>query len=235
MRRRVSLIAIIMLLGQTFLNTFGAVVSAVSINNDESIFSEINYLDEHEQPVDFDTYTGSVVATVDWSAEGKEITSETTEEIQLNEAVTYEEQTGNLIGEEDTTVGTYQVTTGGKLSVQFNEAIESQPQAKNTLRIKGRYEAPVPETQVAGETAAAEGTEEEDSSEEASGESDDEDPAQENEIEAAESNQGDAVVTDDTADTSDAGESEIEEVKKTLITPMAITSNPVNGFTFEFN
>ena len=226
MRRRVSLIAIIMLLGQTFLNTFGAVVSAVSINNDESIFSEINYLDEHEQPVDFDTYTGPVVATVDWSAEGKEITSETTEEIQLNETVTYEEQAGNLIGEEDTTVGTYQVTTGGKLSVQFNEAIESQPQAKNTLRITGRYEAPVPETQVAGETAAAEGTEAESSSEEASGESDDEDPAQENDGE--ETNEDDQVIEEEQAE-------EVEEVAEFFdIAPLTeLEGSFISGFKFE--
>lgn len=136
MIRKFNVVTVIMLVGQIFLNTFGAVASAATVSSRGEIFSEPQYLNQENQAIEIEKYVGPVMATIDWSIEGLVRQAGDTEEIQLHDAIMYEEQEGDIFFE-DISVGSYSTTAVGLLTVVFNEEISNHPEAHGTMTIPG--------------------------------------------------------------------------------------------------
>lgn len=140
MKRKFSIVMVVMLLLQTFLNTLGVVVEAATSENEEVtsiLASDVNYVDQLGNQLDLTDYSGELEAKVTWSIEGQEVLDGQMEELQLNEQVTYEEAKGDLLTADNLVVGTYEMTQAGHLSVLFNDNSQVDSQATGVITLKG--------------------------------------------------------------------------------------------------
>ncbi|AQS52635.1 Collagen adhesin [Jeotgalibaca dankookensis] len=140
MKRKFSVVMVIMLLMQTFLNTLGVVVEAATNDMGEVssiLSSNVNYVDQAGNQINVTDYSGELEAKVTWSIEGQEVLTGQTEELQLDEQVIYEEVEGEVLTSNNLIVGTYEMTQAGHLSVLFNDDSQGDLQAAGVITLKG--------------------------------------------------------------------------------------------------
>ena len=153
MRKRFSILFILMMVGQIFLSSFGMIAEALQSDKADSVFSSITYLNDEGEEVDPEAHEGDTTVEVTWSLKNQDIQAGDRKSTQLAAGLILSEQQGDLVFEQNV-VGTYFLTTDGKLTLAFNKEAEGS-NAEGVFSIQGTFPA-IEEEPDAEETAVVE-------------------------------------------------------------------------------
>ncbi|MEI3611270.1 Cna B-type domain-containing protein [Pseudogracilibacillus sp. SO30301A] len=137
MDKRLSILFIFLLLFQTASNGLLVPVQTKAEGNEKSIFTNMLITDEdgHEVDVKEADEDSIVHVKIDWSIEGKDITSGDTESRKLPTSLVIETEQHGELKAGDTKIGEYR-TAGNTVTVSFNEAAEKHEDAKGTFEVE---------------------------------------------------------------------------------------------------
>ena len=147
MRKKFSILFILMMVGQIFLSSFGMIAEALQNDKADSVFSSITYLSDEGEKIGPEAHEGDTTVEVVWSLKNQDIQAGDSETKQLAAGLILSEQQGNLVFEQNV-VGTYFLTTDGKLTLAFNEEAEGS-NAEGVFSIQGTF--PVVEEELEAE------------------------------------------------------------------------------------